>query len=105
MWMQDNDVVWGMVNDVLIRHRVNAGEAKAPIGSGQKQRYLRVGLLHNELISHLQQRVNPQAEENTAVDLYKLQRFNNDEVPQQKPRTIMSLRHGTSKLHHTPSAL
>jgi len=47
---EDNDVVWGMVNDGLIYHRVNAGEPRALIGRGQKQLPIRVDLPHHELI-------------------------------------------------------
>ena len=48
-------------------------EPKTPIRRGQRQLSLRV-YLHHELISHLQGRVNPHAEENP---LYKLQHWSN----------------------------
>ena len=54
---EDNHVVRGIVNDVLIHHHVNAAVPKA-IESGQKQLPLRVYLPHHELISCLQERVN-----------------------------------------------
>jgi len=57
------------VNGGLIYHCVNAGEPKPPIGRGQKQLLLRMNLLHHELISPLQEQVNPQEEEKPAVDL------------------------------------
>ena len=70
---KDNHVVWGVVNDGLIYHHVNAAEPKAPNGSGEKQLPLRVYLPHHELIGCLQEQVNPQAEAKHAVDLYHLQ--------------------------------
>ena len=77
-----------MVDSSPIYHRVNAGEPKVPIRRGQKQLSLRVDLPRNELLSRLQEWVNPQAEE--TCSLY-VQNFNNGEVPRQKPRTMMSL--------------
>ena len=103
------DIVWGTVNDGPICHCVNAGEAKAPIGRGQKQLSLRVNLPRNELVSRLQEHVKLQVSEKSAVDLHKLS-FNAGAIPQQKPHTVMSLcqQSGkpttppTSKLHRTP---
>ena len=90
---------------------VNAGERKVPIGRGQKQLSLtlRVDCLHNELISRLEGRVNYQAEENLPSICANIS--NTGAVPQQKPRTVISLQQhrgkptafSTSKLHHARS--
>ena len=72
---RDNDIVWRMLNDVFIYHRVDAGERKTPIGRGQKQLALRVDLLNHDLclISRLRERVKPRAEEKRAVNLCQIQ--------------------------------
>ena len=106
----DADIVWGMVNGGPICHSVNVGEAKAPIGRGQNPLSLRVNLPHHKLVSRLQEHVKLQVSEKSAVDLHKLS-FNTGAIPQQKPRTVMSLRQQsgkpttlpTAKLHRTPS--
>ena len=69
MQEEDDDVVWGITSDGLVYRHVNAAEPKAPNGSGQKQLPLRVNLPHHELISCLQERVNPHAEGKPAIDL------------------------------------
>ena len=57
------------MSDGLVYRHVNAAEPKAPNGGGQKQLPLRVYLPYHELISSLQERVNPQAEGKSAIDL------------------------------------
>ena len=99
---EDNDIVWGIVNDGLIYCHVNAAELKAPNGRGPKQLPLRVYLPHHELISCLQERVNPQAEGKPAVDLSKFQNWNSfpakatyDDVPlpeRGKPTTLSTFK-------------
>ena len=100
MQEENDDVVWGIASDGLVYHHVNAAEPKAPNGSGQKQLLLRVYLPHHELISCLQEWVNL---------LLICTNFNTGAVPQQKPRTMMTLCQSqrgksttlsTSKLHH-----
>ena len=108
MWMQeeeDNNVVQGIVNDGLIYYHVNAAEPKA-IKSNQNQLPLRVYLPHHELMSCLEEQVNPQWRENL---LSICTNFKTGAVPQQKPHMMMSLCQqcgksttlSTSKLHHT----
>jgi hypothetical protein len=100
--VEDNNV-WGMVSSTTMPMRQSQRHQSREVKSSS------LNLPHHELISCLQERVNPQAEKKRAVDLYK---FNNGAVPQQKPRTMMSLHQQsgkpttllTSKVDRVPTA-